>query len=142
MGWILDHYMCLYQIIFINFGSLLNFGEKIENFSKIKICEIFLFGKNSKNIFFSSLKFVQFFFQKIKLWEVLYLMLPSHEKILSRWKVSKLWNKKIFFQCFFIFHEKKTIFLCKKMCRNFCRTKNFFQKIILWKVFLNHVAVS
>jgi len=36
MGWILDHY-----IIFINFGSLLNFGEKIENFSKIKLREIF-----------------------------------------------------------------------------------------------------
>ena len=47
MAWILDHYT-----IFINFGSLLNFGEKIENFSKIKLREIFLFGKNSKKFFF------------------------------------------------------------------------------------------
>ena len=36
MGWILDYYT-----IFINFGSLLNFGEKIEKFSKIKFREIF-----------------------------------------------------------------------------------------------------
>ena len=58
MGWILDHYT-----IFVNFGSLLNFGEKIENFSKIKLHEIFSFGKNSKKIVFSSLKFGKFFFK-------------------------------------------------------------------------------
>ena len=37
MGCILDYYT-----IFINIGSLLNFGEKIETFSKIKLREIFL----------------------------------------------------------------------------------------------------
>ena len=60
MRWILDHYT-----IFDNFGSLLNFDEKIENFSKIKIREIFLFGKNfQKNFFFSSMKFGKFVLKK------------------------------------------------------------------------------
>ena len=35
LWWILDHY-----IIFISFGSVINFGEKIFNFSKIKLREI------------------------------------------------------------------------------------------------------
>ena len=56
-------------------------------------------------------------------------MLRSHEKILSRWKVLKLWKKKIFFQYFFIFHETKTLFFyAKNMCRNFCRTIKFFSE--------------
>ena len=119
MEWILDHYT-----IFINFGSLLNFGEKIENFSKIKLREIFLFGKNSKKFFFQVWNLVNFFSKK-KLWEVLYLMLRSHEKISSRWKVLKLW-KKFFFQYFFIFHEKNTIFLCKKNVQKFLSNDKFF----------------
>ena len=36
LWWILDHY-----IIFISFGGVINFGEKIENFSKIRLGEIF-----------------------------------------------------------------------------------------------------
>ena len=51
MAWILDHYT-----IFINFGSLLNFGEKIENCSKINVREIFSavnpLEKIQKNFFF------------------------------------------------------------------------------------------
>ena len=44
-------------------------------------------------------------------------------------KSSKTLKKNIFFQCFFIFHEKKTLFFyAKKMCRNFHRTINFFSE--------------
>ena len=60
MGWILDYYT-----IFINFGSLLNFGEKIENFSKIKLREIFSgvnpLEKIQKNFFFQVWNLVKFF---------------------------------------------------------------------------------
>ena len=60
MEWILDHYT-----IFINFGSLLNFGEKIEKFSKIKLRENFSavnpLEKIQKKFVFSSLKFGNFF---------------------------------------------------------------------------------
>ena len=55
---------------FLNFGSLLNFGEKIEIFSKIKLREIFSAVNPLEKIqkhFFSSLKFGKFVFQKIKL---------------------------------------------------------------------------
>ena len=44
-------------------------------------------------------------------------------------KSSKTLKKKIFFQYFFIFHEKKTLFFyAKKMCRNFSRTIKFFSE--------------
>ena len=71
MWWILDH--CT---IFINFGSVLKFGEKIENFCKIKLREIFSavnpLEKIQKNFFF---KFEIWWicFVLIKRWEVLYL---------------------------------------------------------------------
>ena len=64
LWWILDHY-----IIFISFGSVINFGEKIENFSKIRIRGIFqkffsskFLRKNSKKNFFSNLKFDEIVF--------------------------------------------------------------------------------
>ena len=71
-------------------------------------------------------------------------MLRSHEKILSRYKVLKLW-KKNFFSMFFHFSSKKILFFyAKKMCTNFCRTIKIFSennalesffKQILWIVF-------
>ena len=61
MGWILDH-----NTIFIKFGKLLNFGKKIENFSKINVREIFSIvnplEKIEKKTIFASLKFGNFFF--------------------------------------------------------------------------------
>jgi hypothetical protein len=50
--------------IFINFGSIPNFGEKIENFSQIKFHKIFSAVnplEKLKKQFFSNLKFGKFF---------------------------------------------------------------------------------
>ena len=61
------------------FKKLLQNWKKIHIFSKVNF-----FGKNWKKNFFQVWKFGKFFLQKIKLWEVLYLILRSHEKISSR----------------------------------------------------------
>ena len=66
MWWILDHYT-----IFINFGSVLNFGKKLKIFPKLSFVKLFqkffscksLKKKFEKN-FFSRLKFGKFFFIK------------------------------------------------------------------------------
>ena len=53
--------------------------------------------KIKKKFFFQVWNLV-IFFQKIKLWEVLDIILRSHEKISSKWKVLPFWKKNFFWK--------------------------------------------